>query len=492
MKKSLCILFTCVLLLSAIPAAQAADTDFDDVPPTYWAYEYINQIHTLGITNGIGNNLYGPERTITVWEFAEFMRRMTGWTQSNLPNANEPITREQMAVMVVRALGLDALGQRLQSWEKAFPDVSQLNGYITIARDFGVINGMKPDAFAPGQTATRAQAAAMLVRMTYVANGKAAYRNGFYAISSAAQMDRISSLDAVSFGWSRLELNDGVLTLNTTAANDNEYRIPQGYNEPLSLAGAKTKMLMAAVRDADSAAILADPSLRSQAVKLLSEQSLALDMDGVTVDFETLKGDASKANLNAFLLELRQALGSRLIFVAVHPIRRAGVAYYDGYDYKTIGTLADKVVLMAHDYYPKLLTLDEMERGIVMTPSAPLDEVYFALRAACDPVTGITDRSKLLLQISFDTVQWKTIDGKVQNAVPYHPAWEAIQRRIENGAERKFDAATQSNYIVFYNDEDKTNNVVWYEGTESVAAKEQLARYFGIGGLSYWRLGLMP
>ena len=34
--------------------------------------------------------------------------------------------------------------------------------------------------------------------------------------------------------------------------------------------------------------------------------------------------------------------------------------------------------------------------------------------------------------------------------------------------------------------------MVWYENSDSIQAKCDLARYFGIGGVSLWRLGLVP
>ena len=34
--------------------------------------------------------------------------------------------------------------------------------------------------------------------------------------------------------------------------------------------------------------------------------------------------------------------------------------------------------------------------------------------------------------------------------------------------------------------------LVWYEDARSVAAKSQLARMLGLGGISLWRLGNLP
>ena len=107
-------------------------------------------------------------------------------------------------------------------------------------------------------------------------------------------------------------------------------------------------------------------------------------------------------------------------------------------------------------------------------------------------VTGVSDRSKVLLQISFDSVQWKTADGKTINQTPYNPSYSAIVQRIQSGAEMGYDSISQNPYISFFNGDDRTDNIVWYEDSRSVAAKTKLADLFGLGGVSYWRLGIIP
>ena len=37
-----------------------------------------------------------------------------------------------------------------------------------------------------------------------------------------------------------------------------------------------------------------------------------------------------------------------------------------------------------------------------------------------------------------------------------------------------------------------TENTVWYENSKSVMAKTRLASFFGIQGISLWRIGLIP
>ena len=519
-----------VLLLSpGVPFSYAAAEDFSDVPKDHWAYDYINELRELGVTDGIGDNAFGLGREISRAEFAAFMCKLMGWEitgsadgsfEDNKDPANwyfgfieaavkngaiianspdfypdEPITRGDMAVMVTRTLGYDALANKLGYLGKPFPDVQSDIGYITIAKDLGVVNGISDSEFAPGETALREQAAAMLIRMHTILENKTVFSNAFYAIGSYSQMSAIDRLDSVCFGWSRLELDGGSLTLNTTVANGNEYNFPNGYQEPLARADGKDKILMVAVKEADSPVIINDDALRADAVDVISQAMTSGSgamFDGVAIDFETLRGQQTREAFNSFLSRLRASMPDKKLYVMVQPARRAGIAYYDGYDFKTIGEIADKVILMAHDYYPKSLTDAEMASGAAATPLAPLDEVYYAIKAICDPVSGVSDRGKVLLQIAFDSVQWKTADGKTVNRTPYRPSYSAIAQRIQSGAAMGYDDATQSPYISFFSDDDQTNNIVWYEDTRSVAAKIRLAELFGLGGISYWRLGIIP
>ncbi|HOM41903.1 MAG TPA: hypothetical protein PK481_00030 [Bacillota bacterium] len=46
--------------------------------------------------------------------------------------------------------------------------------------------------------------------------------------------------------------------------------------------------------------------------------------------------------------------------------------------------------------------------------------------------------------------------------------------------------------MTYYNSSDGTDNIIWYEDARSINAKVQLAKLFGINGISLWRLGNIP
>ena len=216
-----------------------------------------------------------------------------------------------------------------------------------------------------------------------------------------------------------------------------------------------------------------------------------MEFDGLVADFEGLRGQELRNAYNQFLAILKDELAKtgKNLYVAVHPRGKPGQSYFDGYDYRTIGDIADRVILMAHDYAATHLTDKEMNAGYTDTPLTPFDEVYYALKSITDPVSGVQDKNRIWLQLSMDAVQWKLIDGKVINRYPYRPTYEQIYNRFLTGVSLNYSSISQNPYAVFTS-EDGARNVLWYENQQSVAEKIRLAKLFGIKGLSIWRLGI--
>ncbi len=529
-----------MLMGICMPASAAESTArFSDVPEGHWADGVIHQLRSLGLSEGVGDNAFGLGQTITRGEFLAFIVKVMGWEEvvpqtasytdveqsawyypavetaalhgvmpaGGTIRAGEPITREEMAMWLVGALGFWDLGSQLKNTACAFSDVTDNKGYIALASDLGLVGGMGDGTFAPQATATREQAAAMIVRLYETRFKQMKELHGCYAISSSAQSQLMGQMDSVSFGWSRLTLDNGQVVLNTTSKNNNEFRVPTGFTEPVALARANgaSAQLMVYADNASATeagplltAVLTDSTRRAQAVEAIVTQvnqtvkdGESISFDGVVIDFEAMKGEELKSAFNTFLRELKSQLGAKSLYVTVHPMRD-DQAYYDAYDYQTIGQLADKVILMASDYYAKSLTQAEMDMGYTMTPLSPLNEVYYGLKKITDPATGVQDTSKIWLQVAMDSVQWKLADGKVINQTPYHPTYDAISARLAMGVEDFYPNYSYNPYARYHDDGDNTDNVLWYEDARSIKAKIELARLFGIEGISVWRLGNIP
>ena len=544
MKKLTSIAAACALALSltagiASPAAAAAYTD---IPSSSALSGEVQKAVAYGLMNGYNHTRFGYADSMTRAQFTAVLTRMMGWSPSvpdtptyqDVPadhpwysaletaaahgvtdgqvgsglsfRPNEPITRADMSKLLVQALGLESAAQLLNSDQ---PDDSALTpftdlpadrkGYITVAYDIGMTKGLTSTTFGPDQTATRAQAAAMLVRIYEKMEQTTDFLHGFYAISSYSQLDLAKKMDAVSVGWSRLTWDGETALLATTSENQNEFCIPVGYQEvveALHQNGVRLHLNVYMDVDGGAAAWLMSPSGRQQAIdQIVQELTVSFrawgsnPYDGVTLDIEGLR-NAQKADYTAFLRDLSAAVHGlgKTIDVCVAPKLIRG-PYYDGYDYSAIGQLADHVILMAYNYDARTMKQFLGTDYQKTAATAPLDQVYYAIRTAVKQIAP----SKLVLGYSVKHTAWEIdASGKLLSAVPYHPDTETVSRRLAQAdTEHGWSQTYQQSYAI-YRDEAGKRYFLWYQDGASVDTAMQTARLLGVTGVSIWRLGEIP
>ena len=521
-----------LLVLAAAP--QPARAAFSDAAG-HWAAEIIEKAEDYGLIQGYPDGTFGVEDEITRGQFVTVLCRMFGWELISpetpsyidcLPSAwyysavetarahnvmdpagafrpEDYISRGEMAVMLVRALGYGDLAEGLEDPDLPFDDVTEDAGYIHVAWRIGMINGVAgPNGtlrFLPSYSATRAEAAAMLVRVyeRYVSGTE--WLHGFYAFSSYSQIALTAGMDAVSVGWARMELDDqGVPVLNSTSANGNdwvrpddvtpatgywaEHQIPYNLNVYAYDGAAENGESPSAV---DGAVATAEG--RAAAVAALA--AAAADYSGLTIDFEGLKGADTREGFAAFLSELRAALpADKTLYVCVQPD-----TWYDGYDYRGIGQAADRVILMAHDYQWTSVPESYVGTANTSSPVTPFPRIYEALADITDPDAGVADVSKVALAISFGTAGFHVDqEGRLLETTIYHPAVSTLTARLGQPDTVVTYSEEYRNPCAAYTTEDGGRYLVWYENGQSVLDKFQLARMFGIAGASLWRLGNIP
>jgi len=536
----------CALLLALILAAAmtvpALASGYTDIPAGSSLAGEIERAGTYGLMHGYSAVTFGYSDPMTRAQFVTVLvRMMPGWaddtqTRSHITDAmklpsglssayagcidcaaahdvvdtdapfrpGDAITRGEMAEMLVRALGLKSAAQSAEQDALPFTDVSAGRGYIAVAYAIGMTKGVSATSFAPGSRTTRAQAAAMLVRIYEKYTHATDWVHGFYAISSYGQLSLAAHMDALSAGWSRMTWDGTTALLSTTSANGNEYCVPSGYDSVVKEleSGGKTLNLSVYMDNSGGllAEMLASAAGRTQAVtQILTELTVSYKAvgknpySGVTVDFEGLRSGA-RADFNSFLNALSagvHALGKTL-YVTVQPVLTTG-SYYDGYDYKTIGELADRVILMAHDYDPLSLSGYEGTEYYKNAALTPVAQVYEALRSATDASQGVQDPGKLVLAISCRAVAWKIDEAdRLTDPTPIPISSATLCRRLaQSGTAAGFSSVYGNAYAV-YTDESGQRYFVWYENTQSVSEKIRLARLFGVDAVSVWRLGNIP
>lgn len=545
-KKLVAILLASVLSFGILPVNMVWAGYFKDVPETHWAYQDIEQAKKLDILSGNAEGLFKMGEEITKAEFISLLVRMMGWKietpgiasftdvdktkwyysaiETALKNGiiekknqiflpEEPITREELAVILIKALNYDTLTETAAEMETSFSDLSSNKGYLILASDFGLMNGKTETTFEPDSTVKKEEAVSILMRAYRKTHEKLDFLHGFYAFSSYAQKEMAAEMDSISYGWSRLDydFSTGVV-LNTTSENNNEWRIPIGYEEVTNeMKNAKVRQhlnvylsasTMVLQEDGNKASvakvILTDSVKRAEAIQAIVDELNVIyqktgynPYSGVTIDFENMKGIELKEGFILFLTQLKAELSKmdKTLYVAVHPVLSTG-AYYDAYDYYTIGQLADKVILMAHDYQATSLTEEEMASGFTTTPVSPFDQVYFALKKITDGNTGVQDKSKIVLAVSINTVGWSQKGRQITNSNALTPAVSLINEAGKSGGMIRYSDRYR-NPSITYNKDGETLTV-WYEDSRSIEDKIMLAQMFGIEGLSIWRVGLIP
>ena len=116
-----------------------AVSPFTDVKSNDWFFDYIMGAYEAEIVTGVSENRFG-----------------TG----------EKISREDMTVMMYRALENE--GYNMDGFRNEFDDKNEISEYAEEAVGAmaaqGIINGIGNNMFAPKETATRAEAAVIILR----------------------------------------------------------------------------------------------------------------------------------------------------------------------------------------------------------------------------------------------------------------------------------------------------------------------------------------
>jgi hypothetical protein len=122
-----------------VPAGPATAT-FSDVPTDYWAFNYVEYAVSQGVVLGYPDGIYNP---------------------------TDPVTRDQMAVFISRALAGGDSGVPAFTGTPSFSDVDASNWalkYVEYAVSQGVVLGYPDGTYRPGDPVTRDQMAVFVAR----------------------------------------------------------------------------------------------------------------------------------------------------------------------------------------------------------------------------------------------------------------------------------------------------------------------------------------
>lgn len=130
------------LVLALVMVLGTLGTAFADTAEAPAINEKIEKLKAMGLVQGYEDGTYGLEN---------------------------PITRAEMATMIVRSLGLESAATASAAFPSQFSDMNGANvlwarGYVNVAVGQGVVKGYPEGTFLPANNVTYAEAIAMLVR----------------------------------------------------------------------------------------------------------------------------------------------------------------------------------------------------------------------------------------------------------------------------------------------------------------------------------------
>lgn len=524
MFKKIAALSAAIMLFAGTGSAFAYSAQMDTYSDVKndWATNSIYKLSALGVVSGMGDGTFQGNGVLTREAFIKMlmasipvdskttkpmnlqdMQDTTRWSYDYVKRAYDQdliqfmitddqfkpkseITREEVAVLTGSLLLQVKSDTERKEWmesgwkteesNRKFVDADKMNpdylAELYYSSSLGIMIGDDTGQFRPKASLTRKEAAAIIERVINERiKGQALSGVGYYAIDSFKQANQMSLLNDVKFGWSELSYTaDGVASLDM---KNSEYKVPSGWEAAIQIADQnkvqKELSIFANNKDGQLSKFLTD--LPAQKAFIQSVQTAITNnpygFSGISVDFEGLKEQAEQPAFVAFLQEFKKSLNGFTLSVAVPPTN-----WYKGYDLKSIGAIADQVILMAYDY-------THMEDKL---PSAPLPLVNEAVQTALKDIP----KEKLVLGISKQANQWITRpDGTV---VLEEPSIKLVEERAAKPDSKvEFVAPYFLNRITF--EDDRGSHEIWYEDAQSIEHKIWLAKYYGLQGVSLWYMG---
>lgn len=487
-------LVLCALLAGSIPAASAAG-GFQDVPASLPAAESIRRCVELGFFQGETASRFGVGHSITRGAFVVAASRFFGWDTGDVPKTptfsdvpaghwccgaveaavasgalssesstfrpGDAITREELAVLLVRALGYETIAGLAQDLATPFRDVRTNPGYIAMAYDFGLVSGGTRTHFSPNEPAAREDVAVVLVDLYDKLHAPAARSIGLTgSVREAEELGELAGYEAVGITAGKLMCTGSP-------------------SVPITMDAGRVSAMQEAVRRAGAKAFLhvvgGPTALNGNTEETVGVLVKAVEQggyDGLMLDLEKLKSGQESA-MSRLMESLRPALKDKPLYVIADAPCWDGTTY-EGYDYGLIGENADCVIL-------RIASRHETGGAIPVAPVEPLEEAYYVL----GELRGVIDADKLALMVT--TAGSLYLSGR--------QAGEASQAEIrELLAEEKACGYYSRRYECAYltSTRDTQEAVAWYIDGRGIDARARLAGLFGVPRLCMADLGDLP
>jgi len=234
-------------------------------------------------------------------------------------------------------------------------------------------------------------------------------------------------LRTLALGWYSLDQQGHLLTSSVTG-----WQRPEGWEKVLQAAaryGLKTEMVVHLTDGrGELSALLKDEEAMKLAIAAVVAEAAGyggvnLDLEGLGYHEQGGELEATRQRLNHFVepLAAELAKAGRSLTLTLHPPNSA----YPGYDYATLGRLANRVVIMAYSYGPKPEPLDLVRQAVELAVAeVPADKLLLGLSADSETPASLVVKVGLAKRYGLGGIAlWRL--GIISDA-----AWSALRSTI--------------------------------------------------------------
>lgn len=259
----------------------------------------------------------------------------------------------------------------------------------------------------------------------------------------------------------------------TNANGDIFYEYQDNFSEILKFTREKGIKAHASVVLMDKNALhnlLSNPKNRARFISNIQYIVKRDGYDGVDIDFEFID-PKDGPYFTQFLKELKAALGKDIpVSVAVFA-RTVNDKWATPYEYAKIGQIVDKVIVMAYDY------------NYATSSPGPVAPLWWVEQVA-QYMANTIPKEKVLLGMPTYGYDWSSAGGKAATVTASKLAATKQKYKLTE----HFDEKSMSPYYTYYDNNGKYHQI-WMENEKSLSEKLKVANKYGLGGISFWRIG---
>ncbi len=216
--------------------------------------------------------------------------------------------------------------------------------------------------------------------------------------------------------------------------------------------------------------LLSSPQNRARLIGNILEVVKRDKYDGVDIDFEFID-PKDGPYFTLFLKELKTALGADISLSAAVFARTGNENWGTPYEYAKIGQIVDKVIVMAYDY------------SYATSQPGPVAPLWWVEQVAKYMAANIP-KEKVFLGLPTYGYDWSSAGGRATTVTA--PRLAAVKQKYK--LSESFDQKSMSPYYTYY-DNNGHYHQIWMENEYSLNEKLKVANKYGLGGVSFWRIG---